>query len=198
MSQSIEPASPLYRTDLAQTPLPEILVTIHRYGVPGRLECRHGDDAEVLFIDGGQIVSASAPIHQALDLIFSWGSGNIEFLPGRQNDHFEFHEAPVPIRRAILRGVSRIPNAQPLLARIGTRNTLLQRTAIPIDIELSSEEQALLDAANGKRTLFEVVNLSGNPSANARTLYALFVLGFLSERERHHIKVQLKTKTPLA
>jgi hypothetical protein len=62
VSQSLEPASPLYRTDLAQTPLPEILVTIHRYGVPGRL------------------VSAYAPIHQALGLIFSWGGGNIEFL----------------------------------------------------------------------------------------------------------------------
>jgi len=54
-----EPAAPLYQTDLAQTPLPEILVKIHRYRAPGRVECRRDDEVKRVYLEHGQIVYAS-------------------------------------------------------------------------------------------------------------------------------------------
>lgn len=53
-------AVPLFTGDLAQTPLPEILVKIHRYRVPGAIECRSGDVAKQIYVDGGQIIFASS------------------------------------------------------------------------------------------------------------------------------------------
>src|SRR5436305_14836812 len=52
-------ATPLYQSDLAQTPLPEILVTIHRYKAPGVVECRRGDVVKRIFLDRGQIIFAA-------------------------------------------------------------------------------------------------------------------------------------------
>lgn len=51
--------SQLYQTDLATTPLPEILVKIFRYRAPGILECRRGDVIKRVYVDRGQIVFAT-------------------------------------------------------------------------------------------------------------------------------------------
>src|SRR5512141_723324 len=51
--------APLYQTDLAQTPLAEILVTIHRYKVPGLVECRNEDQVKRIYLDKGRIIFAT-------------------------------------------------------------------------------------------------------------------------------------------
>jgi hypothetical protein len=56
---SPHPAVSLYHTDLAQTSLPEILVTIHRYKAPGVVECRRGQIVKRIYLDRGQIIFAS-------------------------------------------------------------------------------------------------------------------------------------------
>lgn len=56
---SPHPSASLYHSDLAQTPLPEILVTIHRYKAPGVVECRRGDVIKRVYLDKGQIIFAS-------------------------------------------------------------------------------------------------------------------------------------------
>jgi hypothetical protein len=56
---SEQAAAPLYQTDLAQTSLPEILVKIHRYRVPGVLEFRRGDEMKRVFFDKGRIIFAT-------------------------------------------------------------------------------------------------------------------------------------------
>jgi hypothetical protein len=50
---------PLYQTDLSQVPLPEILVKIHQYRVPGVIECRRGDETKRLYLEDGRIVFAT-------------------------------------------------------------------------------------------------------------------------------------------
>lgn len=50
---------PIYQTDLAHTPLPEILVTIHRYKAPGAIDCRRGDETKRIFLDHGRIIFAT-------------------------------------------------------------------------------------------------------------------------------------------
>jgi hypothetical protein len=53
-------ARSVYQTDLTQTPLPEILVTIHRYRAPGVVECRRGNELKEIFLEGGHIVFATS------------------------------------------------------------------------------------------------------------------------------------------
>ncbi len=60
VNEQTRPTVPLYQSDLAQTPLPEILVTIHRYKAPGVVECRRGEETKRIYLDHGQIIFASS------------------------------------------------------------------------------------------------------------------------------------------
>ncbi len=245
-----EPA-PQYQTDLAQTPLPEILIKVHRYKVPGRLDCRRGDQAKCIYLEDGQIIFASTnrkteslgdrllaagrisrqqyadslrqsresgkrhgvvlvemnmltteelfvavreQIEEILWPIFSWASGTAAFTPGREK-HQEFVKVGIPIPQAVLRGVRKMPDARALLARMGTKATILEQTELRPEFDLAADEQALLDATDGKRTLIDLVNLPpGNASDNARVLYGLFALGLIRPKAHRRIKVKIKSK----
>lgn len=245
-------AAPLYQTDLAHTPLPEILVTIHRYRVPGIIDCQRGAELKSVFIEGGEIIFASSnqirdslgdkllaegkitreqydesvrrlaatgkrqgtiltemnvleprelfvaltdQIQQILWSLFAWDSGTVIFRPGRER-HLEFLKLQLSVPRAIMNGVRHMPDARALVARLGVKTTLFEQTGKGVQgLTLAPEEQRVLDAVDGRRTLFELTQtppLTG--SENARILYALFVLGLISVKESKQIKVQLKTE----
>ncbi|HJW92284.1 MAG TPA: DUF4388 domain-containing protein [Thermoanaerobaculia bacterium] len=246
---------PQYQTDLAQTPLPEILFTIHRHRAPGMLECRHGDETKKIFFDNGQVIFASSSniadslgdkllrdgkitreqydesvrrlkttgkrqgtilaemkllepkelfvsvreqIQSIVWSIFGWDSGTVAFTPGRDK-HLEFVKLQIPIPQAVLQGVRRMPDARALVARLGSRATILQKSNVPVDeLHLGGDEQRLLDAVDGKRVLSDLVNTPPlAPGENARILYALFALGVVTvKRPTGQIKVQLKVGTP--
>ncbi|MEA2415638.1 MAG: hypothetical protein QOI58_2295, partial [Thermoanaerobaculia bacterium] len=40
-------------------PLAEVLVKIHRYRAPGRVDCKRGDEIKRIYLDHGQIVFAT-------------------------------------------------------------------------------------------------------------------------------------------
>ena len=250
----VSPApAPLYQSDLAQTPLPEILVTIHRHRAPGVIECRRNDDeVKHIFLDQGQIIFASSnrvsdslgdkllrdgritreqydesverlkasgkrqgtilaemkvleprdlfvavreQIQEIVWSIFGWESGTVGFTPGRDK-HLEFVKLAIPIPQAILHGVRRMPDARALVARLGVKTTLLERTSVAVtDVTLTADEQRLLDLADGKRALYELVTTPPLPSPeNARILYAFFALQLVAVRTAQHIKVQVKTE----
>lgn len=50
----------LYRGDLSTTPLPEMLVTIHRYKAPGVIGCVREDQVRRIYIDSGNITFATS------------------------------------------------------------------------------------------------------------------------------------------
>ena len=50
----------IFTGDLAETPLPEMLATIHRHRVPGVLEAQLGEFSKRVFIIGGDIIFASS------------------------------------------------------------------------------------------------------------------------------------------
>jgi len=54
-----EPATPLYRSEISQMPLAEVLVKIHRYRAPGRVDCRRENEVKRIYLDHGQIVFAT-------------------------------------------------------------------------------------------------------------------------------------------
>ena len=56
-----------YRGDLAETPLPRVLATIHRYRVPGVITAQRGTLLKRIFVDDGKIVfAASSDMEDAL------------------------------------------------------------------------------------------------------------------------------------
>src|SRR6476661_8434556 len=56
-----------YRGDLAETPLPKVLATIHRYRVPGVVTARREDVVKKIYVDEGKVVfAASSDLNDAL------------------------------------------------------------------------------------------------------------------------------------
>ncbi len=241
----------MYQTDLAQIPLPEILVTVHRYRAPGMIECRNGDVVKRIYLDRGEIIFATSnrladslgdkllregkitreqydasiqllrktgkrhgvtllemkllepkdlfvslrdQIQEIVWSVFEWTSGTVAFTPGREK-HLEFVKIEISIAQAVLRGARHLPDAKRLLGRLGTRTTVLERTPNALlGSTLTPDEQSLLDAVDGRRTLFELVNRPPLlPGDSARILYALFALQLIAVKQAKTIKVQVKT-----
>ena len=246
-----EPAAPLYQTEISQMPLAEVLVKIHRYRAPGRVDCKRGDEVKRIYLDHGQIVFATTnqlgeslgdkllreeritrrqyeeslarsretgnrhgttlvemrilsheelfvAVHEQIEEIiwpvFGWDAGTVSFIAGRDKKQ-EFIKVDVPVPMAILHGVRHVADARPLVARLGTKTTLFARAAGHTEgLVLDDDEQRLLDAVDGRKVLYELVNTPPlTASDNARILYAFFALGLIVPREPRQIKVQLKT-----
>lgn len=49
-----------YRSDLSSTPLPEVLLTVHKYRVPGTIDCSRGEERKCIYIDEGNIIFATS------------------------------------------------------------------------------------------------------------------------------------------
>ena len=56
----MQPQTLQYRGDLSKTPLPEVLAIIHRYKVPGVIQCTRGVETKSVFIDDGNIIFATS------------------------------------------------------------------------------------------------------------------------------------------
>lgn len=232
-------------------PLAEVLVKIHRYRAPGRVDCKRGDEIKRIYLDHGQIVFATTnqlgeslgekllregritrrqyeesdtraretgnrhgttlvemnalspeelftavrgQIEEIIWPIFGWDFGTVSFTAGRDK-RLEFIKVDIPVPMAILHGVRHVADARALVARLGTKTTLFGRSAGHTDgLVLDAEEQGLLDAVDGRKVLYELVNTPPLPSAdNARILYAFFALGLIVPREPRQIKIQIKT-----
>lgn len=232
-------------------PLAEVLVKIHRYRAPGRVDCKRGDEVKRIYLDHGQIVFATTnqigeslgdklfregritrqqyedslwraretgnrhgatlvemkilsprdlfvAVHEQIEEIiwpvFGWDSGTVSFSAGRDKKQ-EFIKVDIPVPMAILRGVRHVAEARALVARLGTKTTLFIRaTGHAEGLVLDEDEQRLLDAVDGRKVLYELVNTPPLAAPdNARILYAFFALGLIVPREPRQIKVQLKT-----
>ena len=250
--EQFDKPAPLYQTDLAQAPLPEILVKVHRYKVPGVIECRRGDEVKRLYLDEGRIIFATtnqvieslgdrlvregrltqaqyeqsvqhmkvtgmrhgitllnmgllnkeelfvtvrSQLQEIIDGVFEWTTGAVAFTPGRDREKaLEFVKLDISIPNAILRGVRRMSDARALVARLGSKATLFDRTSVTTDdLELNPAESQLLGLVDGKRTLYELVMSPADSSMNARLLYAFYALGLIARRESRQVKVQIRT-----
>jgi hypothetical protein len=255
MSEPLEPTPRFqFRSDLSQLPLPEVLMTIHRYRVPGVIVCERESETKKIFIEDGNIIFASSTnvadslgdrllaqgkitLEQYRDSVrqlvqergkrqgailvemraiepkdlflavreqaeaivwslFQWESGSVVFEPGRDR-HQEFIKLSIPTPRAVMDGVRRVVDAKRLVARIGTKATLLERgddLRLP-ELQLQADEQQLLDAIDGKKTLFDLIALNLAPPVEAaKILYAFFALKLIQVKQPKQIKVQVKAK----
>lgn len=145
-------------------------------------------------------VAVREQIEDILWSIFAWDFAHITFTPGRDK-HLELVRIEIPVPYAVLGGVRHMPDPRALLARMGTRTTLLERSKEPLedlkDVTLAPDEEELLAAATGKVPLSDLVNTGVNSASdNARILYGLYALGLVAPKE--HVKVQVKASRPAA
>ena len=248
------PPVPLYQSDFAQTPLPEILVKIQKYNVAGVLDCQRDDVNKKIFVDNGLIIWASSSdmndslgmkllregritqqqyeesarliresgkrqgkilvdlnaiepsslftlireqVQEIVWSLFSWDSGTVSFAPGPAK-RLEFVKLDIPIPRAVIQGIRRMTDVRRLVARVGTRATLVERNrdeaAAALNLRLKPEEQNLLDSIRGRLTLHEVVNTPPlTPSENGKLVYAFHALQLITTRVPKAVRIQVKT-----
>src|SRR5579872_2484840 len=55
-SENVSPQ--MFQTTLAERPLPEILMTVHRYRAPGVIHCDNGRENKTIYVEAGQITFA--------------------------------------------------------------------------------------------------------------------------------------------
>ncbi|HXH41989.1 MAG TPA: hypothetical protein VNN08_25415, partial [Thermoanaerobaculia bacterium] len=139
-------------------------------------------------------VAVHEQIEEIIWPIFGWDSGTLSFTAGRDKK-LEFIKVDTPVPVAILRGVRHVADARALVARLGTKTTLFARADGQAEgLILEADEQHLLDAVDGRKVLYELINTPPLPASdNARILYAFFALGLIVPREPRQIKVQVKT-----
>jgi hypothetical protein len=121
--------------------------------------------------------------------VFEWDSGEIAFTPGRVQPPIRL---AIPVHRAILDAIRNTSQIRTLLATIGNRTSILERSELDPEVALHQDEQAVLDLIDGKRTFGEVVEAGPlSPGQNGRILYGLFALGLFHARTR---QVRMKVK----
>jgi len=121
----------------------------------------------------------------------------VSFAPG-PGKRLEFVKLEIPIARALIQGIRRMTDVRRLVARVGTRATLVERNrdeaAAAVNLRLKPEEQNLLDSIRGRVTLHEVVNTPPlTPSENAKLVYAFHALQLITTRMPKAVRIQVKT-----
>lgn len=128
-------------------------------------------------------------VDHVLAKAFEWTEGNVAFLPGKIKPPIRL---AIPIRRQVLDSIRHVRNLKPLLARIGSRNTIIEQTDFEPAVELQEDEKGLFIAADGRRTLEDLVALPPlSPGENGRIIYGLFAVGLVRPKVSQ-VKVKLK------
>lgn len=111
--------------------------------------------------------------------LFGWEKGTVEFTIGEWEDD-DAIQIQLPIRRLIVDGLRKALAPAPLLARLGSRYTVLDpcyRLEDVVEIGLAADEFRLLALVDGTRTLYDLCTEGPcGPHDNARLLWAFRVL----------------------
>ncbi len=111
--------------------------------------------------------------------LFSWQSGAVLFSIGdfREPDAVKIQ---LPMRKVILEGIKRAPDARPLVARLGRKETVFEpcyRMEDLIEAALDREEYRLLELVDGQRSLFDICTQGPKGTAeNGKLMYGFQVL----------------------
>ncbi|MDX1584163.1 MAG: DUF4388 domain-containing protein [Thermoanaerobaculia bacterium] len=128
-------------------------------------------------------------VDHVLAKAFEWTEGSVEFTPGKIRPPIRL---AIPIRRQVLDSVRHVRNLKPLLARIGPRTTVIERADPEAGVELQEDEKGLYVAADGRRTLEDLVALPPlSPGENGRIVYGLYAIGLVRPKESQ-VKVKLR------
>lgn len=142
-----------------------------------------------------------AHIEEIVWSLFYWKDGEVTFAIGETANE-NMIQIRLPMRRVILEGIKRAPEAKPLVERVGKRETILEpsyRGEDLIELGLDRQEYEVLRAVDGKKTFYELCSNSHFAAADtAKLLYAFQVLHLVQkhdpERKRTgRVKIQMKS-----
>ncbi len=127
---------------------------------------------------------------------FDWEAGEVLFEIGSRRTG-DLVRMNIPIPELILEGIRHATDVKRLVQRLGSAQTVLQKTPSPLIDLFSREEQKFYGKVDGKIPLQELCTKGpGTVSENARVLYAFYCLGLLRKLRaaRGAKKIQYKTE----
>lgn len=111
--------------------------------------------------------------------VFSWQTGEVTFRIG-EFDQPMMIKIHLPIRQVIVQGVKKVPDARPLVSRLGKKSSVFKPIYCAedlVEVALNADEYRLLRLIDGQRSLYEVCTMGPfGVSENARLLYAFNIL----------------------
>jgi len=141
----------------------------------------------------------TAQVKSIVFSMFDWDEGEFSFQVGQFKTD-ELIQLAIPARQVILEGVKSVHDARRLVSLLGPSWTVFDPCYVPSemsDISLELDEIRLLQHVDGLKTLRELVSIvPGEPSHNAKLIYAFYALKLISRREmtsRAIRKIQWKT-----
>ena len=131
--------------------------------------------------------------------LFDWRDGEVTFELGEFQED-DVVQIQLPLRRVIFQGIKRSPDPKALVARLGSRDTLVEpcyHTEDLIELGLTNAELQVLYSVDGHRTLYRLLSQREvEPAATARLLYAYHVLQLIKVTQvgdQEPIKITFRT-----
>ena len=133
--------------------------------------------------------------------LFYWEKGEVTFGIGELEDE-EMVQIKLPIGQVVVQGIRQAPDAKPLVARLGEKETILESTYTCenlIELGLDVDEYQLLQMVDGEKSLYELCSHGPQPPAeNAKMLYALQAWQLIKRHPAQQagkgpVKIQMKT-----
>ena len=161
----------------------------------------------VLCIEGGILSPVEvfefirAQIESIVWSLFYWGEGEVTFGIGTLKDE-NMVQIQLSIGQVVVQGIRQAPDAKPLVARLGGKDTILEplyRVEDLIELGLDTDDYRLLCMVDGKKTLFELLNKGPRTAPeNAKVLYAFQAWNLVrrhpsQQESKGPVKIQLKT-----
>lgn len=118
--------------------------------------------------------------------LFYWDEGDVTFELGELEAE-DMVQIQLPIRQVIVEGIRRAPNAKALVARLGTKETILEpcyEVEDLIETGLGESDFHILRSVDGRKSLYRLCSLEGKPAGEiAKLLYAFQVLHLVRPQE---------------
>lgn len=141
-------------------------------------------------------------IEQIVWSLFAWQEGEVSFSVG-EFQGLEMIQIQLPMKQVVVRGMRQMPDARPLVSRLGRRETVFEPCygwEQLIEIGLDEDEYRMIRLVDGERTLYELCSEGPMaPGDNAKVVYALHLLQLVrprasAEPEGGRVRVRLKTR----
>ncbi len=175
--------------DLRDRALPELLQFLQAMRKKGQLliECGDSRQSASVYFSGGRVVHACCPPEQGEQAIYRllhWRHGRFVFLAGAAPEQETIH---TDLRNLLLEGMRLIDEIPDPRSQLPAADAVLhcERDAQRLDqVRITVRQWKLYSIVNGRRTINDLIALSGRDQAEAsRDLYHLLMVGLVSE---HH------------
>ena len=171
--------------DLAEYALPDLLMFLQGMRKHGQLIIEQSKSriSAGVFFDRGEVVHAYCPPREgvpAIHQLLRWQEGRFAFLKGSTHRN---RTIEVDLHNLLLDGLRQLDEHRVIEEHIPPGDTVLhvQRDSSAIaDVRLTQGEWKLLSLINGRRSVREVVDLSGREDLEAqRVIYGLITSGLI-------------------